>query len=351
MNSQPPQQLNNDLNMQYMDLEEFLMDNNEVQDGTATGSTSTKTYLVEDSKLTIYQQQNRGAVQVTDGFEMPDAVSGSTERDININNNDITTTSQTPSSSSALTVVTGANPQDFHTLQDQFGQAPETYLAKKTVIIPSHPSGIDIHNQPQDQQLGQQDFHQHSEPYIPSAGFTPPSPPQSYPVQIQQHIQHHQPQLQQFSHQQQSHLHHLRHVSGESLPGNQSQLSPAALGAPHSPAHSSSASSSSSFRLNGGSLSPPVNDATANKRPSRKSAIKRTRKESVPDDNKDEKYWRRRKKNNEAAKRSRDLRRDKEAQIINRVTFLERENQGLHEELKLLRAENETMRKKLSLYE
>ncbi len=40
----------------------------------------------------------------------------------------------------------------------------------------------------------------------------------------------------------------------------------------------------------------------------------------------DEKYWKRRAKNNEAAKRSRDLRREKENQIMQRVAFLEREN-------------------------
>lgn len=82
-----------------------------------------------------------------------------------------------------------------------------------------------------------------------------------------------------------------------------------------------------------------------------KRAVKRSRKESVPDENKDDKYWRRRAKNNEAAKRSRDLRREKESQIMQRVTYLERENQVLMNELKSVRMENEDMRKRLSHYE
>jgi hepatic leukemia factor len=53
--------------------------------------------------------------------------------------------------------------------------------------------------------------------------------------------------------------------------------------------------------------------------------IKKSRKQFVPDDMKDDKYWARRRKNNMAAKRSRDARRMKENQIALRAGFLEKE--------------------------
>ncbi|KAJ9574861.1 hypothetical protein L9F63_007956, partial [Diploptera punctata] len=53
--------------------------------------------------------------------------------------------------------------------------------------------------------------------------------------------------------------------------------------------------------------------------------IKKSRKQFVPDDLKDEKYWARRRKNNMAAKRSRDARRVKENQIALRAGYLEKE--------------------------
>lgn len=53
--------------------------------------------------------------------------------------------------------------------------------------------------------------------------------------------------------------------------------------------------------------------------------IKKSRKQFVPDDLKDDKYWARRRKNNLAAKRSRDARRMKENQIALRAGFLEKE--------------------------
>lgn len=71
----------------------------------------------------------------------------------------------------------------------------------------------------------------------------------------------------------------------------------------------------------------------------------------MPDDNKDEKYWKRRAKNNEAAKRSRDLRREKENHILQRVAFLERENQLLNQELTAIKVDNDELRKRLSRYE
>lgn len=53
--------------------------------------------------------------------------------------------------------------------------------------------------------------------------------------------------------------------------------------------------------------------------------IKKSRKQFVPDEMKDDKYWARRRKNNMAAKRSRDARRMKENQIALRAGFLEKE--------------------------
>ena len=47
----------------------------------------------------------------------------------------------------------------------------------------------------------------------------------------------------------------------------------------------------------------------------------------MPEHSKDDKYWKRRAKNNAAAKRSRDLRREKENSILTRVQFLEGQNQ------------------------
>lgn len=61
--------------------------------------------------------------------------------------------------------------------------------------------------------------------------------------------------------------------------------------------------------------------------------VKKSKKQFVPDDMKDEKYWARRRKNNLAAKRSRDARRVKENQIAIRAAYLEKENQKLREQL------------------
>ncbi|XP_067001446.1 thyrotroph embryonic factor [Anabrus simplex] len=78
--------------------------------------------------------------------------------------------------------------------------------------------------------------------------------------------------------------------------------------------------------------------------------IKKSRKQFVPDDLKDEKYWARRRKNNLAAKRSRDARRVKENQIALRAGFLEKENLGLRQELDRLKKENLLLRDKLSKF-
>ncbi|XP_062709754.1 uncharacterized protein LOC109409964 isoform X2 [Aedes albopictus] len=79
--------------------------------------------------------------------------------------------------------------------------------------------------------------------------------------------------------------------------------------------------------------------------------IKKSRKQFVPDDMKDDKYWARRRKNNMAAKRSRDARRMKENQIALRAGYLEKENMNLHREVEQLKQENMELRARLSKYQ
>ncbi|KAH8041616.1 hypothetical protein HPB51_017061 [Rhipicephalus microplus] len=57
--------------------------------------------------------------------------------------------------------------------------------------------------------------------------------------------------------------------------------------------------------------------------------VKKSRKQFVPNELKDDKYWARRQKNNIAAKRSREVRRVKENQIVLRASYLEKENIAL----------------------
>lgn len=68
--------------------------------------------------------------------------------------------------------------------------------------------------------------------------------------------------------------------------------------------------------------------------------IRKRKKQFVPDDMKNNKYWAKRCKNNEAAKRSREARRLKENQIAMRARFLEEENNGLKSEVNDLKKEN-----------
>ncbi|XP_022659985.1 hepatic leukemia factor-like isoform X1 [Varroa destructor] len=79
--------------------------------------------------------------------------------------------------------------------------------------------------------------------------------------------------------------------------------------------------------------------------------IKKSRKQFVPPEHKDEKYWARRQKNNIAAKRSREVRRVKENQIVLRASFLEKENLALREEVRKLLQENEILLQRLHKYE
>ncbi|CAH1793126.1 unnamed protein product [Owenia fusiformis] len=70
---------------------------------------------------------------------------------------------------------------------------------------------------------------------------------------------------------------------------------------------------------------------------------------TIPEDKKDNAYWERRRKNNEAAKRSRDTRRQKEEQIAMRAAFLEQENLKLRAQVAILK--NETAKLHYMLYQ
>lgn len=69
--------------------------------------------------------------------------------------------------------------------------------------------------------------------------------------------------------------------------------------------------------------------------------------QTVNEDVKDEKYWERRRKNNQAAKRSRDLKRQKELCVAERAALLEDENRQLREEVQKLRDYLKTLDEKM----
>jgi len=86
--------------------------------------------------------------------------------------------------------------------------------------------------------------------------------------------------------------------------------------------------------------------------------IRKRKKNFVPDEKKDEKYWERRKKNNDAARMSREAKRQKENQIIMRAAHLETENSSLRSEIKNFNDQNDDIRtdvkhlqEKLATYE
>ena len=64
---------------------------------------------------------------------------------------------------------------------------------------------------------------------------------------------------------------------------------------------------------------------------------RRNDRQYVDESAKDDKYWERRRKNNQAAKRSRDLRREKEMVLKERAAYLEEENRQLREEVQKLK--------------
>jgi len=78
---------------------------------------------------------------------------------------------------------------------------------------------------------------------------------------------------------------------------------------------------------------------------------RKSRKQFVPDNLKDDRYWTRRYKNNMAAKRSRDARRIKENQVAVRAAFLERENNSLRQQISRLQKESAALRDRLSKHE
>ena len=57
--------------------------------------------------------------------------------------------------------------------------------------------------------------------------------------------------------------------------------------------------------------------------------IKKRKKNAVPDEMKDDRYWEKREKNKEATRRSREAKRLKENQIVLRAAYLEKENKVL----------------------
>jgi len=79
--------------------------------------------------------------------------------------------------------------------------------------------------------------------------------------------------------------------------------------------------------------------------------LKKSKKQFVPNEMKDEKYWARRKKNNVAAKRSRDTRRFKENQIVIAATYLEHENETLRKQLEEYKKMTTQLQTRLSRYE
>merc|ERR1712209_46046 len=86
--------------------------------------------------------------------------------------------------------------------------------------------------------------------------------------------------------------------------------------------------------------------------------IKKRKKNAVPEEMKDEKYWEKRLKNKEATRRSREARRLKENQIVLRASYLEKENKVLKQELETtnfekskLETEIDILKRKLNKYE
>jgi len=86
--------------------------------------------------------------------------------------------------------------------------------------------------------------------------------------------------------------------------------------------------------------------------------IKKRKKNAVPDEMKDERYWEKRQKNKEATRRSREAKRLKENQIVLRAAYLEKENKVLKQELETtnfekskLETEIDILKRKLGKYE
>ena len=78
---------------------------------------------------------------------------------------------------------------------------------------------------------------------------------------------------------------------------------------------------------------------------------KRKRKQSISDNLKDDKYWERRRKNNAAAKRSREERLQKEAEVARQANGLHAENAELKRSLQEALDDNQQLKARLAKYE
>ena len=78
---------------------------------------------------------------------------------------------------------------------------------------------------------------------------------------------------------------------------------------------------------------------------------KRKRKQSISDNLKDDKYWERRRKNNAAAKRSREERLQKEADVAQTANCLVAENTELKRSLAEALLDNKQLKERLAKYE
>jgi len=81
------------------------------------------------------------------------------------------------------------------------------------------------------------------------------------------------------------------------------------------------------------------------------SKAKRKRKQSISDNLKDDKYWERRRKNNAAAKRSREERLQKEAEVARQANGLVAENTELKRSLAEALLDNQQLKERLAKYE
>ena len=72
--------------------------------------------------------------------------------------------------------------------------------------------------------------------------------------------------------------------------------------------------------------------------------FKKRQRVTVPVEEKDMNYWDKRRKNNESAKKSRDSKREKEAQMLGRIGCLESENIQLKARMDFLNEENNSLK-------
>lgn len=75
---------------------------------------------------------------------------------------------------------------------------------------------------------------------------------------------------------------------------------------------------------------------------------RKAQRQFVTDTKKDDRYWKRRNRNNEAARRSRDMRRQREIEISTQCRELETENARLKKELQKLKEKANKLEKQLS---